>query len=78
LEKKYDIIERLNITKKESSYSTLYDQIKISWQKEGKSPDEMEDIYSVPSTTQNFRVGRNETCPCGSGKKFKFCHGQSV
>ncbi len=22
------------------------------------------------------RVGRNETCPCGSGKKFKHCHGQ--
>jgi hypothetical protein len=21
------------------------------------------------------RVGRNETCPCGSGKKFKKCHG---
>jgi preprotein translocase subunit SecA len=22
------------------------------------------------------RVGRNEACPCGSGKKFKHCHGQ--
>jgi preprotein translocase subunit SecA len=22
------------------------------------------------------RVGRNEPCPCGSGKKFKFCHGR--
>ena len=21
------------------------------------------------------RVGRNEPCPCGSGKKFKHCHG---
>jgi preprotein translocase subunit SecA len=21
------------------------------------------------------KVGRNETCPCGSGKKFKHCHG---
>ena len=21
-------------------------------------------------------VGRNEPCPCGSGKKYKFCHGQ--
>ena len=20
------------------------------------------------------KVGRNETCPCGSGKKFKHCH----
>jgi preprotein translocase subunit SecA len=22
------------------------------------------------------KVGRNEACPCGSGKKFKHCHGQ--
>lgn len=22
------------------------------------------------------RVKRNELCPCGSGKKFKYCHGQ--
>ncbi len=22
------------------------------------------------------RVGRNDPCPCGSGKKFKFCHGR--
>jgi preprotein translocase subunit SecA len=21
-------------------------------------------------------VGRNEACPCGSGKKYKFCHGK--
>ncbi len=24
------------------------------------------------------RVGRNELCPCGSGKKYKHCHGQTV
>jgi preprotein translocase subunit SecA len=23
-------------------------------------------------------VGRNDPCPCGSGKKFKYCHGQNV
>ena len=22
------------------------------------------------------KVGRNESCPCGSGKKFKHCHGR--
>jgi preprotein translocase subunit SecA len=22
------------------------------------------------------KVGRNEPCPCGSGKKYKQCHGQ--
>ena len=24
------------------------------------------------------RVGRNEPCPCGSGKKYKQCHGKLV
>ena len=23
------------------------------------------------------RVGRNDPCPCGSGKKFKQCHGKN-
>ena len=24
------------------------------------------------------RVGRNDPCPCGSGKKYKNCHGQGL
>ena len=29
------------------------------------------------STVQSFpKVGRNDPCPCGSGKKYKKCHGQ--
>ena len=24
---------------------------------------------------QHEKVGRNDPCWCGSGKKFKFCHG---
>ena len=23
------------------------------------------------------KVGRNDPCPCGSGKKYKKCHGRS-
>ncbi|MEI7994968.1 MAG: SEC-C metal-binding domain-containing protein, partial [Methylococcaceae bacterium] len=22
------------------------------------------------------KVGRNDPCPCGSGKKYKLCHGK--
>jgi preprotein translocase subunit SecA len=25
--------------------------------------------------TKNIKVGRNDPCPCGSGKKYKLCHG---
>jgi preprotein translocase subunit SecA len=32
---------------------------------------------AAPSTDPMFKdVGRNDPCPCGSGKKFKKCHGQ--
>ena len=24
------------------------------------------------------KVGRNQPCPCGSGRKFKFCHGATA
>lgn len=29
-----------------------------------------------PIVRQGNKVGRNESCPCGSGKKFKQCHGR--
>ena len=34
-----------------------------------------------PAAVETFvrdgrKVGRNEPCPCGSGKKYKRCHGQ--
>ena len=32
-------------------------------------------VESVSSGAQ--RVGRNDLCPCGSGKKYKNCHGKS-
>ena len=25
--------------------------------------------------SDNKKIGRNEKCPCGSGKKYKHCHG---
>jgi len=34
---------------------------------------------SAPPTVRKSgpKVGRNDPCPCGSGKKYKFCHGAS-
>jgi preprotein translocase subunit SecA len=31
-------------------------------------------VHTVRNTEQ--RVGRNDPCPCGSGKKYKNCHGK--
>ena len=37
--------------------------------------------FQAPQKTRNQpvttdkKIGRNEPCPCGSGKKYKKCHG---
>jgi preprotein translocase subunit SecA len=35
-------------------------------------------VENHPGTLRNAtpKVGRNDSCPCGSGKKYKHCHGQ--
>jgi preprotein translocase subunit SecA len=30
---------------------------------------------SQPIVNSMPKVGRNDPCPCGSGKKYKHCHG---
>jgi len=29
-----------------------------------------------PFVRQGGKIGRNDPCPCGSGKKYKQCHGR--
>lgn len=33
-------------------------------------------IFDDSKPMTGRKIGRNERCPCGSGKKFKFCHGR--
>jgi preprotein translocase subunit SecA len=40
-----------------------------------KAPSEAE-IHAKPFVRDGKKVGRNDVCPCGSGKKFKQCHGK--
>lgn len=37
---------------------------------------ESEEDSSQPYVREGRKVGRNEPCPCGSGKKYKHCHGK--
>lgn len=34
-----------------------------------------DDAQAQPMVREERKVGRNEPCPCGSGKKYKQCHG---
>ena len=42
--------------------------------------DKMEEIVNgfVQTELRSKKVGRNESCPCGSGKKYKHCHGETA
>jgi preprotein translocase subunit SecA len=43
------------------------------------SLDSLSDGGSDSADGQEYpKVGRNEPCPCGSGKKYKQCHGSLV
>src|SRR4051794_32628024 len=45
----------------------------------GRAPDEpVTPVEALPSLTARFGgdVGRNDPCPCGSGLKYKRCHGR--
>jgi uncharacterized protein YecA (UPF0149 family) len=37
----------------------------------GQAPDEP----PIPIVERSSKPGRNDPCPCGSGKKYKKCHG---
>ena len=38
--------------------------------------DETETQAAAPAKRETDKVGRNDPCPCGSGKKYKRCHGK--
>lgn len=40
------------------------------------TPDNAENKSDKPFVRTQPKVGRNEPCPCGSGKKYKQCHGK--
>ena len=37
--------------------------------------EQKEDKEKISNDKLEKKVGRNKKCPCGSGKKFKYCHG---
>ena len=40
------------------------------------SPGSYTEHKAIPVTSD--KIGRNDPCPCGSGKKYKKCHGKAV
>jgi hypothetical protein len=43
--------------------------------KRGRYADEIMPMLAKEAAMRFAHTGRNDPCPCGSGKKFKKCHG---
>jgi preprotein translocase subunit SecA len=57
--------------------------------KESRGDETIEDAYEGAHTgdetqekqqpiSAEVKIGRNDACPCGSGKKYKQCHGKEL
>ena len=55
---------------KENNQKMNYKHPLVSESNQNKTPSDQPFIRNKP------KIGRNEPCPCGSGKKFKHCHGK--
>ena len=41
----------------------------------GGLPDDLREMQKASPVRVEQKIGRNDPCPCGSGKKYKNCHG---
>ena len=56
----------------------IFGYIKEPWQQDTELDQFVEEwlVPGIPVNSDGKRPGRNENCPCGSGMKFKKCHGK--
>lgn len=83
----YDMFEEMSRLIQEDTIRFLF-QLKIQKPQERKAAARVTSEIGPGSPGKNTnqpirtkpgeKVGRNSPCPCGSGKKYKHCHGQPV
>jgi preprotein translocase subunit SecA len=83
IEYKLEAMEMFNHMIGTIQSETVRNLFTIEIAKEPEKPRRVIEIGSQGSTeppapvkNTEKKVGRNDPCPCGSGKKYKFCHGK--
>jgi preprotein translocase subunit SecA len=72
-----DAIEQKRLQEAQKERSTLvHRQANTMDQDSDEGAQQKEPLQQTPFTRQGQKVGRNDPCPCGSGKKYKQCHGK--
>lgn len=79
----YDMFDELNENIKRDTVKALFNIRKIETTMEREEVEKEvftnkdTSMVSGPKKRKEAKVGRNEPCPCGSGKKYKQCCGQN-
>lgn len=60
----------------QAQVTTLQTQGGVSAAPSSETAEEDIKLPTVTIRRETPKVGRNDPCPCGSGKKFKQCHGK--
>ena len=67
--------ERRRAEAEAQARAATYEHASASAMAEEATPEPAADEPAQPFVRDDPKVGRNEPCPCGSGKKYKHCHG---
>ncbi len=66
--------QHTHLSQLETSQKTHMNQNQVAYARRN-----MPQAQGIQSTiTRHEKIGRNAPCPCGSGKKYKHCHGRSA
>ncbi|MGB0496119.1 MAG: SEC-C metal-binding domain-containing protein, partial [Kangiellaceae bacterium] len=68
--------EDVNAVEEQRRREAQASDVKYAHERGSAMPEQQQDEAHTPYTREGVKVGRNEPCPCGSGKKFKQCHGK--
>jgi preprotein translocase subunit SecA len=66
---------RLDPRKAKTRHDAISSSFDVKSSGKNEAADKDPTAKSAPVIADD-KVGRNDTCPCGSGKKFKHCHGR--
>ncbi len=75
----FDMFDEMTHTISEDTITYLYhvqNAEKIERKRVSQPLTTSSDEPNKPTVNKEIKVGRNDPCPCGSGKKYKKCHGQ--
>jgi len=68
--------ERRRLAAEQQKLKLEHEQVSQLADKPSEAAGQAQAAVEKPYTRAGKKVGRNDPCPCGSGKKFKACHGR--